>query len=104
MLDMFKRPGDPIEHNYLYAYPGAAIVAGGWRGKERLRSFSSECSGFLSLNRETLSCRNGIAASLNCGIACWQIIGISKFPFCGSVLWYEVVLHLGTFSFALLTS
>eukprot|EP01025_Chloroclados_australasicus_P030914 TRINITY_DN3113_c0_g2_i9.p1 TRINITY_DN3113_c0_g2~~TRINITY_DN3113_c0_g2_i9.p1 ORF type:complete len:620 (-),score=105.33 TRINITY_DN3113_c0_g2_i9:100-1959(-) len=28
MLDMFKRPGDPEEHNYLYAVPGAALVAG----------------------------------------------------------------------------
>ena len=69
-----------------------------------MRSFSSEWSGFLSLNRETLSCRNGIAASLNYGIACWLLVRMAKLPFCGSVLWYEVVLHLGTFSFALLTS
>lgn len=26
MLDMFKRPDDPIEHNYLYAAPTAAMV------------------------------------------------------------------------------
>eukprot|EP00775_Hariotina_reticulata_P007046 gene7046-7260_t len=28
MLDMFKRPDDPIEHNNLYAIPGAALLAG----------------------------------------------------------------------------
>ena len=28
MLDMFKRPGDPEEHNYLYAIPGGALMAG----------------------------------------------------------------------------
>uniref|UniRef100_A0A8C7ZRB7 proton-translocating NAD(P)(+) transhydrogenase n=1 Tax=Oryzias sinensis TaxID=183150 RepID=A0A8C7ZRB7_9TELE len=28
MLDMFKRPTDPPEHNYLYALPGAAFVGG----------------------------------------------------------------------------
>ncbi|XP_064488685.1 NAD(P) transhydrogenase, mitochondrial-like [Ornithodoros turicata] len=26
MLDMFRRPGDPKEHNYLYALPGAAFL------------------------------------------------------------------------------
>lgn len=29
MLDMFKRPDDPIEHNNLYAIPAAALL-GGW--------------------------------------------------------------------------
>lgn len=28
MLDMFKRPTDPVEHNYLYAIPAAALLAG----------------------------------------------------------------------------
>ena len=28
MLDMFKRPGDPKEHNYLYAIPGLAFMGG----------------------------------------------------------------------------
>jgi NAD(P) transhydrogenase len=28
MLDMFKREGDPPEHNYLFAIPGGALVAG----------------------------------------------------------------------------
>ena len=28
MLDMFKRPGDPPEYNYLYAIPGAAFLGG----------------------------------------------------------------------------
>ncbi|KAG8188185.1 hypothetical protein JTE90_019463 [Oedothorax gibbosus] len=28
MLDMFRRPTDPPEHNYLYALPGAAFVGG----------------------------------------------------------------------------
>lgn len=28
MLDMFKRPTDPIEHNTLYAIPAAALVGG----------------------------------------------------------------------------
>lgn len=28
MLDMFKRPTDPPEHNYLYVLPGAAFVGG----------------------------------------------------------------------------
>lgn len=28
MLDMFKRPTDPPEYNYLYALPGAAFVGG----------------------------------------------------------------------------
>lgn len=28
MLDMFKRPTDPPEHNYLYMLPGAAFVGG----------------------------------------------------------------------------
>ncbi|GBF90340.1 hypothetical protein Rsub_02446 [Raphidocelis subcapitata] len=28
MLDMFKRPEDPIEHNSLYAIPGAMLLAG----------------------------------------------------------------------------
>eukprot|EP00884_Botryococcus_braunii_P006438 jgi/Botrbrau1/15796/Bobra.4_1s0147.1 len=28
MLDMFKRPGDPEEHNRLYAIPAAALVGG----------------------------------------------------------------------------
>ena len=28
MLDMFKRPGDPLEYNYLYAIPGAAFLGG----------------------------------------------------------------------------
>ena len=32
MLDMFKRPGDPEEHNYLYAIPGAALLAGAAAG------------------------------------------------------------------------
>merc|ERR1719192_162405 len=27
MLDMFKRPGDPKEYNYLYGIPGAAFLA-----------------------------------------------------------------------------
>lgn len=27
MLDMFKRPDDPIEHNNLYAIPGEACKA-----------------------------------------------------------------------------
>lgn len=26
MLDMFRRPGDPEEHNYLYAIPAAGLV------------------------------------------------------------------------------
>lgn len=31
MLDMFKRPTDPPEHNYLYALPGATFLASyGW--------------------------------------------------------------------------
>lgn len=28
MLDMFKRPTDPIEHNYLYGIPAAVLVGG----------------------------------------------------------------------------
>ncbi len=28
MLDMFKRPTDPPEHNYLYSLPGLAFVGG----------------------------------------------------------------------------
>jgi H+-translocating NAD(P) transhydrogenase len=28
MLDMFKRPGDPEEHNRLYAIPAAALMGG----------------------------------------------------------------------------
>lgn len=28
MLDMFKRPTDPPEYNYLYAIPGAAFTGG----------------------------------------------------------------------------
>lgn len=28
MLDMFKRPTDPPEYNYLYLLPGAAFVGG----------------------------------------------------------------------------
>jgi len=28
MLDMFKRPGDPKEYNYLFAIPGAAFLGG----------------------------------------------------------------------------
>lgn len=28
MLDMFKRPTDPPEYNYLYMLPGAAFVGG----------------------------------------------------------------------------
>lgn len=28
MLDMFKRPTDPPEYNYLYAIPGAAFIGG----------------------------------------------------------------------------
>jgi NAD(P) transhydrogenase len=28
MLDMFKRPTDPKEHNYLYAIPGVAAIGG----------------------------------------------------------------------------
>lgn len=27
MLDMFKRKDDPIEHNHLYAIPGAAAIS-----------------------------------------------------------------------------
>lgn len=32
MLDMFKRPGDPEEHNNLFAYPTAALVLGSGLG------------------------------------------------------------------------
>lgn len=32
MLDMFKRPGDPDEHNQLFAIPGAALLAGSAAG------------------------------------------------------------------------
>lgn len=32
MLDMFKRPGDPEEHNDVYAYPAAALVLGSGAG------------------------------------------------------------------------
>jgi NAD(P) transhydrogenase len=28
MLDMFKRPTDPPEYNYLYAIPGAVFTGG----------------------------------------------------------------------------
>jgi len=28
MLDMFKRPTDPPEHNYLYAVPALTSIAG----------------------------------------------------------------------------
>ena len=28
MLDMFKRPTDPPEYNYLYMLPGAAFIGG----------------------------------------------------------------------------
>lgn len=28
MLDMFKRPTDPPEHNYLYLLPGGLFVGG----------------------------------------------------------------------------
>lgn len=28
MLDMFKRPTDPPEHNYLYLLPGGVFVGG----------------------------------------------------------------------------
>ena len=28
MLNMFKRPGDPTEHNYLYAVPAAVLMGG----------------------------------------------------------------------------
>lgn len=27
MLDMFKRPTDPVEYNNLYAYPAAVLLA-----------------------------------------------------------------------------
>ena len=33
MLNMFKRPGDPTEHNYLYGIPAAVLMGGyaaGW--------------------------------------------------------------------------
>jgi len=32
MLDMFKRPGDPAEHNYLYAIPAAAYLGSYYLG------------------------------------------------------------------------
>jgi len=28
MLDMFKRPTDPPEHNYLYLLPGGVFIGG----------------------------------------------------------------------------
>lgn len=33
MLDMFKRPTDPIEHNHLYGIPAGALVGGFLAGK-----------------------------------------------------------------------
>lgn len=33
MLDMFKRPEDPVEHNNLYAIPGAVLLAGWAAGR-----------------------------------------------------------------------
>ena len=42
MLNMFRRPTDPAEYNYLYAVPGAALVgsyaAGHLSGKDTCRS------------------------------------------------------------------
>jgi NAD(P) transhydrogenase len=32
MLDMFKRPDDPIEHNNLYAIPGGPCCSAGGAG------------------------------------------------------------------------
>ena len=33
MLDMFKRPTDPVEHNNLFAIPAAALIAGWAAGR-----------------------------------------------------------------------
>ena len=47
MLNMFRRPTDPTEYNYLYAVPGAALVgsyaAGHLSGDTSILSASCMC-------------------------------------------------------------
>ena len=47
MLDMFKRAGDPAEHNYLYAIPAAAYLGayylGTVNGAEQLHQVCDVC-------------------------------------------------------------
>lgn len=57
MLDMFKRPTDPAEHNYLYVIPGAAYLAayylGSMYGASKLHQVgNAECTTVISFLRE----------------------------------------------------
>jgi NAD(P) transhydrogenase len=59
MLDMFKRPTDPPEHNYLYAIPGAVLVSGYLAGT---------AAGYSQIPQMTL-----LAASLCCIGGIWGL-------------------------------
>nr|CAB3264384.1 NAD(P) transhydrogenase, mitochondrial-like [Phallusia mammillata] len=86
MLDMFKRPDDPPEHNYLYAIPGAAYLGayllGSLNGASNLHQMMYFISGLCcvgalgGLSKQTtaragnalgiIGVSGGLAATLGC--------------------------------------
>jgi H+-translocating NAD(P) transhydrogenase len=67
MLDMFKRKGDPEEHNYLYAIPALA-TAGGVIASHYAGLSSIYSMGYLA---SSLCCIGGIT-----GLSAQSITGI----------------------------
>ena len=73
MLDMFKRPTDPIEHNYLYGIPTAAMLglygAGYAAGIPEIASMtylasSAACIGAIACLANQKTARTGNALGL----------------------------------------
>jgi len=73
MLDMFKRPDDPIEHNNLYAIPGECCQASTWSAGDS-RLIQSRLVGALSV-----WCRARQPAVLK-GCKCTNVCGTTSSP------------------------
>ena len=61
MLDMFKRPEDPTEYNYLYAIPGAAFL-GGYLGAHMHGFTDIQQMGYLAASLCCVGALTGLAS------------------------------------------
>ena len=78
MLDMFKRPDDPPEYNYLYAIPGAAFL-GGYLGAH-MQGFSDiQQMGYLAASLCCVGALTGLASQSTARVGnALGIIGVTS--------------------------
>ena len=61
MLDMFKRPGDPAGHNYLYGLPAAALI-GGYAAGQGLAGVDMHSMAYLASGVACIGSIGGLAS------------------------------------------